>query len=321
LRVPRVMDAWPPLPFDAWRDTHATLHRWLQIVGKLRVAQSPWVNHSWHVSLHVTARGLSTLTIPHGSRTFQVDVDFIDHRMWVHTDEGRSKSIGLEPQSVAELHGRLMGALGELGVPVAIHGKPNELEEAVPFPEDRAHRSYDAEYANRFWRVLVQCQRVLETFRARFVGKSSPVHFFWGNMDIALTRFSGRQAPRHPGGRPNLPDRVLRDAYFHECSECGFWPGGDEHPDPVFYSLAYPEPAGFRTAGVAPDVARYSTQLGEFVLPYENVRRAPDPDARALEFLQSAYEAAANRGGWDRAALEYPLRPERRDRARTARSG
>jgi len=314
------MDQWPQLHYPAWGDTHATLHRWLQVVGKLRVAQSPWINHSWHVSLRVTARGLSTLTIPHGKRTFQVDLDFIDHQVRVHTDEGRSNSLELQPQSVAQFHGRLMGILEELGVPVAIHAKPSELEDAVPFHEDEAHRAYDAEYASRFWRVLVQCQRVLETFRARFRGKSSPVHFFWGNMDIALTRFSGREAPRHPGGRPNLPDRVLRDAYSHECSECGFWPGGEEYPEPVFYSLAYPEPSGFRTAAVAPEVARYSQELKEFVLPYENVRRSSDPDAKALEFLQSAYEAAANLGGWDRAALEYPLRPERRGPARTARS-
>jgi hypothetical protein len=311
--------SWPELRFEAWRETHATLHLWLQIIGKIRLAQVPWINHSWQVSLYVSARGLTTLAMPHGDATFQVDFDFIDHRLWIHAAKGRSASVALAPQSVAAFYHQVMASLAQLGVPVDIHAKPNELEDATPFAVDESHRSYDAEYANRFWRVLAQSERVLQIFRARFIGKSSPVHFFWGNTDLALTRFSGRRAPEHPGGRPHLPDRVLRDAYSHECSECGFWPGGTEHPEPLFFSLAYPEPPGFKGARLRPAAAHYAKQLGEFVLPYDEVRRAADPDALVLEFLQSAYEAAADLGRWDREALEYDFRPARRDRARIAR--
>ena len=314
--------AWPELPFDAWRDTHETLHRWLQIVGKIRLAQSPWVNHSWSVTLYVTARGLTTLAIPHGEESFQLDFDFVDQRLWVHAGRGR-RSLALEPQPVALFYRRLMTLLDDLGVPVTIHSKPSELADAMPFEEDEVHCAYDPEYANRFWRVLAQAQRVMDVFRGRFTGKSSPVQFFWGNTDLALTRFSGRRAPRHPGGRRHLPDRVLRDAYSEECSECGFWPGGSESAEAVFYSLAYPEPPGFSSARLQPSQARYSKELGEFVLPYEEVRRSSDPDAAVLDFLQSAYEAAADRAGWDREALEPDLqgrfRPVRRGPARIAR--
>jgi hypothetical protein len=315
------METWPQLDYPAWRDTHATLHRWLQIAGKIRNAQAPWINHSWHISLLVTARGLSTRPVPHGKRAFQIDFDFIDHRLAVMTSDGGTRSLPLAPHSVAVFYRDLMGALAELGVPVRITRKPNEIkdEEAVPFDEDEVHRSYDGEAVNRFWRVLVQCERVMTAFRAAFRGKSSPVHFFWGNMDLALTRFSGRRAPEHPGGRPNLPDAVLRDAYSHECTECGFWPGGEEHPEPVFYSLAYPMPEGFKEARVAPRGASYSEDLGEFILPYRQVRESSDPDATVLEFLQSTYEAASDLGAWDRAGLEYDVSPASRSRARIAR--
>ena len=308
------MNGWPELEYGAWRETHATLHRWLQVVGKLRVACAPWVNHSWHVSLAVTARGLSTLTIPHGARAFQVDLDFIAHELRVVTTDGGVRAMALAPQPVATFYRRLMGMLDELGVRVAIARKPNEIEDAVPLDEDETHRAYDADAVTRFWRALVQAERVMNVFRARFRGKSSPVHFFWGNTDLALTRFSGRRAPEHPGGRPNLPDAVLRDAYSHECSECGFWPGGEEHPEAVFYSLAYPEPPAFRDAVVQPPGAHYSRELAEFVLPYDEVRRASEPDALLLEFLQSAYEAAARLGDWEREALEFDVRPQRRCR-------
>ncbi len=296
--------AWPSLPFEAWRDTYATLHRWLQIAGKIRLVQSPWVNHQWHVTLYVTARGLTTLAIPHGTRIFQMDFDFLDHRLVVHSSDGGAKALRLEPKSVAAFYAELMEALRALDLPVRIHTTPNEIPDAVPFERDEANRSYDPEYAQRFWRALVQAERVFKIFRARFIGKASPVHLFWGSCDLAASRFSGRRAPEHPGGFPNMPDRVVREAYSHECSSCGFWPGGEKTPYPLFFSYAYPEPPGFKDATVRPHAAHYSRELGEFLLPYEEARNSPDPDACLLEFLQSTYEAAAGLAGWDRAALE-----------------
>jgi len=299
------MTAWPHLDFPKWSETHATLHLWLQIIGKIRLAQTPWLNHSWHVTLDVTARGLATPPIAHGARAFQIDLDFIEHRLTVLGSDGASRTLALEPQPVAAFYRRLMARLEELGFPVSIHRMPSEIAHAIAFDRDEEHRSYDAEQANRFWRILLQAHRVLTEFRARFRGKSSPIQFFWGNTDLAMTRFSGRPAPEHPGERPHLPDWVLKDAYSHECSECGFWPGGQEHPEPVFYSLAYPKPPGYKEAKVRPPAAYYHDKLQEFVLPYEAVRRAPSPELVLLEFLQSTYEAAANLGGWDRAALDY----------------
>ena len=296
--------AWPSLPFEAWKDAYATLHLWLQIAGKIRLAQCPWVNHQWHVTLQVTARGLTTRPIPHGRRVFQLDFDFIDHRLLLHASDGRSASLPLEPQSVAAFYRKLMALLADLDLPVRIRKTPNELEQAIPFDQDEVHRSYDPEHVNRFWRVLVQAERVFQQFRARFSGKCSPVHFFWGSADLAVTRFSGRTAPSHPGGIPNLPDWVAREAYSHECSSCGFWAGGARYPRPIFYAYAYPAPKGFSAAGVAPREAHFSEELGEFVLPYDAVRESPAPDETLREFLQSTYEAAANLGGWDRGALE-----------------
>ena len=301
--------AWPSLPFHGWRDTRATLHMWLQIVGKIRLAQSPWLNHSWHVTLYVTPRGLSTLAIPHGTRTFQIDFDFIDHRLSIQASDGASRAIALQAQSVAAFYRAVMGALEDLELPVRIKRKPNEVPHPVRFDQDETHRSYDRDFANRFSRVLQQVERVLQQFRARFRGKSSPVQFFWGAADLAVSRFSGRGAPRHPGSRAHLPDEVLREAYSHECSSCGFWPGDDEHPEAAFFSYAYPEPPGFAEAKVLPAAARYSNQLKEFVLPYEEVRRAASPDAALLEFAQSTYEAAATLGRWDRNSLEIPEAP------------
>lgn len=299
--------AWPSLPLEAWSDTCATLHMWFQIVGKIRLVESPWTNHGWHVALYVTGRGLSTSPIPHGARTFQIDFDFVEHVTQVLTSDGGSARVPLEPQSVAEYYRRLKAALAGLGLPMRIRTRPCEIPNpCVPFDQDESQRAYDAEYANRFWRVLVQADRVFKAFRARFIGKVSPVHFFWGAPDLAVTRFSGRPAPQHPGGVPNLPDRVTREAYSHEVSSCGFWAGGGPVPYPVFYSYAYPEPAGFAESKVAPGAAFYSRELREFLLPYDAVRESASPDDTLLPFLQTTYEAAANAARWDRESLERP---------------
>jgi hypothetical protein len=301
------LERWPALPFEEWKDTAATLHMWTQIVGKVRLAQTPWINHSWHVTLYVTPRGLTTSPIPHGDRTFQIDFDFIRHRLLITTCDDTSREIPLSPRTTADFYGAVMGALSDLEVPVRIHGRPNEVEEAIPFAEDTVHASYDAGAVERFFRAMVQVDRVFREFRARFIGKSSPVHFFWGSFDLAVTRFSGRAAPPHPGGFPNLPDRVTREAYSHEVSSAGFWPGSPAMPEPIFFSYAYPTPEGFSDAKVHPAAAGWNGELGEFVLPYEDVRTSVSPEDALLEFLQSTYEAAARCAGWDRAALERPF--------------
>jgi hypothetical protein len=299
-----VPETWPSLALESWKDTCATLHMWLQIVGKVRLVRTPWLNHSWHVALYVTARGLTTSPIPHDARTFQIDFDFIDHRLTVAASDGRRGVVPLEAQSVATFYARLMEEMRMLDLHVRINPKPNEVAEAIRFDEDETHRSYDREYAQRFWRILVEADRVMKRFRARFIGKASPVHLFWGGPDLAVTRFSGRDAPVHPGGVPNLPDWVAREAYSHEVSSCGFWPGGGPVAYPAFYSYAYPEPPGFSTAAVAPAAAFYSPDLKEFILPYDTVRQSDSPDDTLLEFLQKTYEAAADLARWDRAALE-----------------
>jgi hypothetical protein len=296
---------WPSLPFEGWQPTYATLHRWVQIVGKVRLARMPWINHSWSVTLYVTARGLTTGVMPCGDRSFQIDFDFLEHQLGVHTSDGRMRSLGLRPQSVAEFYRELLVTLRDLGVETAIDPRPNELADATPFAEDTGHADYDPDAANRCWRVLAQAERVFTAFRARFIGKCSPVHFFWGAFDLAVTRFSGRPAPRHPGGVPHLPDWVAREAYSHEVSSAGFWPGDARYPAPAFYSYAYPEPANYKAASVRPDGAAYDPKLGEFLLPYDAVRSAPNPDAALMEFLQSTYDAAADCGKWDRKALEW----------------
>jgi hypothetical protein len=277
---------------------------WTQVVGKIRLAKSPWTNHSWHVTLYVTARGLTTGPIPYGDRTFQIDFDFIVHQLTVQSSDGGTAHLPLVAQSVATFYGRLMGELDRMNLHVDIHCKPNEVPAPVRFDEDDAPRAYNPDYANRFWRVLLQVDRVFKTFRARFIGKCSPVHFFWGAADLAVTRFSGRSAPKHPGGIPNLPDWVTQEAYSHEVSSCGFWAGGEPIPYAAFYSYAYPEPAGFAASLVAPAGTFYSNELREFILPYDVVRQAASPDHAVLQFLQTTYEAAANCGAWERNALE-----------------
>ncbi len=308
-------EIWPALPLAAWRDTCATLHLWTQIVGKLRVAQTPWLNHSWHSALYVTARGLTTSPIPHAGGVFEAEFDFIAHALALRTDRGGEERVPLRPQSVADLYAEVMAALARLGVPCAIDRMPNELPEAIPLDQDRVHSAYDADYAQRFWRVLVQADRVFKQFRTGFLGKASPVHFFWGSFDLAVTRFSGRRAPLHPGGVPHLSDAVAREAYSHEVSSAGFWPGGGAVDDAAFYSYAYPAPPGFDKAAVRPDAAFFQTQLGEFILPYDAVRTAPKPDETLLVFLQSTYDAAADLGKWERAALECAMGVPRRPRA------
>ena len=298
------MDQWPELSFQEWKDTYATLHMWTQIVGKIRLAHSPWVNHSWHTTLYVTSRGLTTSPIPYGQVTFQIDFDFIDHKLIVQASDGGVETMALAPRSVANFHGELIARLAQLGYEVKIHASPNEVASPIEFKRDEVHASYDAGSAHRFWRALVQADRVLKQFRGRFIGKCSPVHFFWGSFDLAVTRFSGRRAPLHPGGVPHLPDAITREAYSHEVSSCGFWPGNEQVPEAVFYSYAYPEPQGFPGATIASGLAAYDTNLREFILPYDEVRISATPDETLLEFLQSSYQAAADLGGWNRAELE-----------------
>lgn len=295
---------WPPLPYREWSQTAATLHMWLQIVGKIRLKTTPWVNHSWHVTLRTTARGLGTQVMRYEGTAFQIELDFIEHRLTILVDDGRSATLPLEPQTTATFYRNLMNALDELDLPVTINTLPNELPDPIRFDADELHCSYDPEYANRYWRILVQTDRVFEYFRAQFIGKCSPVHFFWGSADLAVTRFSGREAPEHPGGIPNLPDWVTREAYSHEVSSAGFWAGGESYPRAIFYSYAYPAPPGFASVRVSPAAAYYDGALEEFVLPYDEMRTTASPDSALLEFLQSTYEAAANLGKWDRQALE-----------------
>jgi hypothetical protein len=297
-------ERWPELPYAAWKDTCATLQLWLQVVGKIRLTLVPWLNHSWHVTLRVSARGLATPLIQTATHDFQVEFDFIDHALWIRTADGRSRQVMLRPVSVAEFYADVMIALNELGIAAEIDEMPNEIPGAVPFSQDRVHAAYDPDYANRFWRVLLRANAAFGHFRTSFLGKASPVHFFWGSFDLAVTRFSGRSAPAHPGGIPNLSDAVVREAYSHEVSSAGFWPGGGPIDYAAFYSYAYPAPEGFAAAPVRPTQAFFSKELGEFILPYDAVRTAPEPDAALMDFLQSTYEAAANAAGWDRAALE-----------------
>jgi hypothetical protein len=300
-------ERWPALPASAWRDTRATLHLMTQIAGKIRLALTPWQNHSWHVALYVTARGLTTSPIPYRQGSFQIDFDFLDHTLWICTSDDKYRQVMLQPMPLSGFYEEVMMALRELGVAVKINTMPNEIPDAIRFEDDFVHRSYDAEYALRFWRALASANDVFMRFRTGFLGKASPVHFFWGSFDLAVTRFSGRRAPLHPGGVPNLPNTVAREAYSHEVSSAGFWPGGAGHDEAAFYSYAYPAPDGFADARVAPGAAGWSKDLGEFLLPYEAVRTAPEPDAALMAFLQSTYDAAADLGKWDRANLECAL--------------
>jgi hypothetical protein len=302
------VNEWPELPYAAWKDACETLHLWTQIAGKIRLVQTPWLNHSWHVTLYVTARGLTTSPIPYRERAFQIDFDLIDHVLWVRTSEGHFRQVMLAPKPVALFYTELFAAMAELGLDLRISTMPCEIADCIPFDEDQKHFAYDPDYAHRFWRVLLSAHEVMAHFRTGFLGKASPVHVFWGSFDLAVTRFSGRPAPRHPGGVPHLPDAVVREAYSHEVSSAGFWPGGGGPVDyAAFYSYAYPAPEGFARASVRPAEAFFSPELGEFILPYEAVRTAPNPGAMLMEFLQSTYDAAADLGRWDRGALECPL--------------
>jgi len=297
-------ESWPELPFDAWKDTCATLQLWTQIVGKIRLAKVPMMNHWWQVPLYVTCRGLTTSPIPHESgRSFQIDFDFIDHRLLIAVSDGRLQSLELAPCSVAEFYRQIMDTLKALGLEVRIWTVPVEIPDPIPFEQDYTHAAYDAGWAHRFWQVLVKVDEVLTEFRSHFLGKASPVHFFWGSFDMAVTRFSGRRAPPHSGA-PSVADRVIREAYSHEVSSCGFWPGNGGFGQPAFYSYAYPEPAGFPDAQIRPEVAFYSPEFHEFILPYEAARRSAAPEDAVLQFLESTYAVAADLGHWDRTALE-----------------
>src|SRR5712671_98822 len=299
----KIVSHWPALPFDEWKDTCATLHLWTQIVGKIRLACAPMVNHWWQVPLYVTSRGLTTSAMPHGRRSFQIDFDFLDHRLVIQASDGTAEIIPLEPRSVAEFYREVMGRLRSLQLDTRIWTMPVEIPEPIPFENDHMHRAYDAKSAQRFWHVLVLADQLFAAFRARFIGKVSPVHFFWGSFDLAVTRFSGRRAPPHPGA-PNLALHVAQESYSHEVSSCGFWPGNGGYGRAAFYSYAYPAPDGFGRAKVRPSTAFFDAGLGEFILPYDSVRNESSPDERILDFLQTSYEAAANLANWDRRALE-----------------
>lgn len=290
-------DKWPRLRVADWADTKDTLHMWLQIVGKIRMAHAPAVNHWWHVTLYPTARGLTTSAVPYRDGAFEIEFDFLEHRLHLRSTGGRSATVKLEPKTVAAFYHETLAALGEIGVETRIHPVPNEVERAIPFAQDQTHHAYDGDAARLFWRQVLQAERVMSRTRFEFLGKASPVHFFWGAMDLAYTRFSGRIAPPHPGGAPNCPPSVMREGYSHELASCGFWPGGGE--EGAFYAYAYPEPPGYA------DRARfYDDVIREQLLPYETVASAADPDAVLTDFLRHAYETAADLGGWDRAALE-----------------
>ena len=299
-------DRWPDIPFEPWKDSSETLHQWLQIVGKYRLAYTPWLNHSWHATLYLTPRGLTTSVIHCADKRVQVDFDFIEHQLIGAASDGQRRTLSLEPMPVAAFHDRFRAMVDELGVSIDFDGAPNEVPDPIPFANNTAPGAYDADSVHRFWLALLQVDRVFKLFRTGFLGKVSPVHLFWGSFDLAVTRFSGRAAPRHPGGVPGLPDEVTREAYSHEVSSAGFWGGGGGLGFPAFYSYAYPTPEGFGEQPVTPSEAYFDANLGEFLLPYEAVQNAADPDQTLLSFLQSTYDAAARLGDWDREALECP---------------
>jgi hypothetical protein len=295
--TPMAEELWPALPYEAWKDTYATLHMWTQVVGKVALAQAPPLNHSWSTAMQVTPRGLSTRTLPHRDRSFSIQFDFIDHRLVIRASDGESRALPLRPQTVADFYREVMATLDAMALPVKIWPMPVEVPDPIRFDQDTVHHSYDAEAANRCWRVLLQVARVLTVSQCGFVGKASPVHFFWGAFDLAATRFSGRPAPPREG------PAFMREAYSHEVISHGFWPGGGPIPEPVFYGYAVPEPAGLKEAAVKPDATYYHRELGEFVLPYEAVRTASSPDEALLSFVESTYDRAATLGGWDLSAL------------------
>jgi hypothetical protein len=301
------MTHWPDIPYERWKTTGQGLHMWLQIVGKARLAQTPWVNHSWHATFYTTAKGLSTSLIPDKTCSYEVTFDFVQHQLSIVTTAGKEAHFPLESMSVADFHGRFLAALKRLDLMSTLHQSPNEVPDPVPFHQQTETVSYDPEAAQNFWKALISIERVFKHFRTGFVGKVSPVHLFWGSLDLAVTRFSGRKAPLHPGGVPALPDSITREAYSHEVSSAGFWAGGGGVDYPAFYAYAYPAPEGFAAAPVEPEAAFFDQNLGEFILPYEAVRTAADPEQTLLRFLQSTYEAAARLGAWDRDSLERDL--------------
>ncbi|HYX69214.1 MAG TPA: DUF5996 family protein [Terriglobales bacterium] len=298
-------DAWPALPFASWKETWATLHMWLQMVGKVRLGLTPLVNHWWNVALYLSPRGLTTSAMPCGERALEIEFDFLDHQLLLRASDGAARRIALAPRSVADFYREFMAALKSMGVQVKIWAMPVEIPDPIPFERDTVHASYDPQAAHSFWRILLSSEEVLDQFRARFLGKCSPVHFFWGGCDLAVTRFNGRRAPERQDPDPILR-KIMREAYSHEVLSAGWWPGSLQFPDPAFYAYAAPEPAGFAQQSVRPPQAGYNKELGEFILLYEDMRRAPSPSAALLEFLESTYEAGATTGRWDRAALERP---------------
>jgi uncharacterized protein DUF5996 len=305
---------WPDIPYAAWRETCSALHLYTQIVGKYRLARTPWINHSWHATFYVNARGFTTALVPDGALGIEVVFNLLDHVVTASATSERSAEFPLEPMSVAEFHGRFRDLIRSIGGTPEFHGRPNEVPAPIAFVDDLAKRPYDAKAVARFFHALVAVDRVLKRFRTSYLGKVSPVHLFWGSFDLAVTRFSGRKAPLHPGGIPALPDAVTQEAYSHEVSSAGFWPGGGTIDFPAFYSYAYPAPAGFAQARPAPDAAYFDETLGEFLLPYDAVRTSKDPEATLMAFLESTYLAAAVLAGWDRAALEGPAGVPRRPR-------
>lgn len=305
-------DRWPHLNFHDYKDTLATFHLWTQIVGKIRLRKTPWLNHSWHACLYVSPTGLSTGSIPFKKGIFQIDFDLIDHQLKVSSSDGQHKTLPLYPQTVASFYEELFEKLEEMDIEVSIHGAPNEIEPAIPFKEDVEHRAYDRKKIHDLWQAMVSIHKVFTQFRAGFRGKSSPVHLFWGAFDLAVTRFSGRPAPLHPGGAPNIPLRVMQEAYSHEVSSAGFWPGSEAYPHPAFYAYCYPTPDTFKLQPVEPKEAFYSEELGEFLLSYENVRQSPKPEEMLMQFLQTTYEAAAHTANWDLEALEFNFSPFRK---------
>ncbi len=298
---------WPVLDYHSWKDTLATVHLWTQIVGKIRLRTMPWLNHSWHVTLYVNPCGLGTSSMPYAHGIFGIDFDFVRHRLQIATSGGQQESLELKPMTVADFYHALFEKLERLKIDVSIYGTPSEIENAVPFAEDRVHGSYDAARMQDFWQALVNVHTVLTRFRTRFTGKCSPVHFFWGAFDLAVTRFSGRDAPQHQGSAPNMPAKVMQEAYSKEVSSCGFWPGSDQYPHAAFYAYAYPAAPAFAEQPVQPEGAFFSPEMGEFLLPYSVVQQSADPEAALMAFLQTTYEAAANTGNWDRRALECDL--------------
>lgn len=304
--VDNTITPWPKLIFEAYKDTIATVHLWTQIIGKIRLKKMPWLNHSWHVTLYVSARGLTTGSIPYVEGIFQIDMDFIDHQVIIFCSNGKRESIKLYPRSVASFYEELFSKLGSMGIQVTIHETPNEIDPAIPFQQDAIHQSYDAMQMHLIWQALVRIEVVFTRFRSEFIGKASPVHLFWGSFDLAVTRFSGREAPKYQGTVPNIPKEVMEEAYSHEVSSCGFWPGNEKNPSPIFYSYCYPTPPDFGKQTVEPAQASYSNEIGEFILSYEVVQQAENPTETLLQFLRSTYKAAAETGAWS-SSLECDL--------------